>query len=307
MLKARGYYVLALRMPGHGTVPAGLTDVTWEDWLAAVRLGVAPRARDDRSRQAAGAGRLLERRRAGAEVRARRDRSGPAIPQAARIVLLSPMIGVAPFAWLARVISMLGPVPYFEKARWLDVIPNTTPSSTTPFPPTPASQTWRLTTTRAGADRAPRRRRARIAAAAGAHVPVAGGRDGQHRGRGAAICTISSPTNGSELVLFDINRSSGLEPFIRAVGRHAAVAPDRRVAAPLPAHARHQRRSVVARRGRAIDRARRGRSRHAAARARLAARDVLARRTSRCRFHHRISCMDARRFRIHRRCCGWGF
>ena len=38
-LRARGYQVLALRVPGHGTVPAGLTDVTWEDWLAAVRLG----------------------------------------------------------------------------------------------------------------------------------------------------------------------------------------------------------------------------------------------------------------------------
>ena len=32
--------MLALRMPGHGTVPAGLTDVVWEDWLAAVRVGV---------------------------------------------------------------------------------------------------------------------------------------------------------------------------------------------------------------------------------------------------------------------------
>ena len=39
-LKASGYYGLALRMPGHGTVPAGLTTVVWEDWLAAVRLGV---------------------------------------------------------------------------------------------------------------------------------------------------------------------------------------------------------------------------------------------------------------------------
>ena len=27
-------------MPGHGAVPAGLTTVVWEDWLAAVRVGV---------------------------------------------------------------------------------------------------------------------------------------------------------------------------------------------------------------------------------------------------------------------------
>ena len=34
-----GYYTLSLRMQGHGTVPGGLVDVTWEDWLAAVRMG----------------------------------------------------------------------------------------------------------------------------------------------------------------------------------------------------------------------------------------------------------------------------
>src|SRR5688572_1121075 len=39
-LRARGYYVVVLRVPGHGTVPAGLIGVTWEDWLAAVRVAV---------------------------------------------------------------------------------------------------------------------------------------------------------------------------------------------------------------------------------------------------------------------------
>ncbi len=37
-LYAQGYYVLALRLPGHGTIPAGLTDVSWRDWYAAVAL-----------------------------------------------------------------------------------------------------------------------------------------------------------------------------------------------------------------------------------------------------------------------------
>src|SRR4029078_11579827 len=38
-LTAEGYYTLSLRMPGHGGVPGGLTRATWEDWMAAVRLG----------------------------------------------------------------------------------------------------------------------------------------------------------------------------------------------------------------------------------------------------------------------------
>ena len=39
-LNRRGYWVLGLRLPGHGTIPSGLLTATWEDMAAAVRLGV---------------------------------------------------------------------------------------------------------------------------------------------------------------------------------------------------------------------------------------------------------------------------
>ena len=35
-----GFVAVAIRMPAHGTVPAALTDVEWEDWDAATRLAV---------------------------------------------------------------------------------------------------------------------------------------------------------------------------------------------------------------------------------------------------------------------------
>ena len=35
----QGYYVLAMRLPGHGTVPAGLMRATWPDWAAAIEVG----------------------------------------------------------------------------------------------------------------------------------------------------------------------------------------------------------------------------------------------------------------------------
>jgi predicted alpha/beta-fold hydrolase len=38
--RARGFFAIAPRLPGHGTVPSGLADVEWEDWLAATRLAV---------------------------------------------------------------------------------------------------------------------------------------------------------------------------------------------------------------------------------------------------------------------------
>ena len=38
VFQSRGYYVVALRLPGHGTLPSGLRDVRWEDWYAAVAV-----------------------------------------------------------------------------------------------------------------------------------------------------------------------------------------------------------------------------------------------------------------------------
>ena len=212
-LRSRGYLVLALRMPGHGTVPGGLTGVRWEDWAAAARVGVR------HLRATVGPDKplvLVGYSNGGAVVlKYTLDvLEGSGDPPAARIVLLSPMLGVTPFAWLARVISMLGPIPAFEKARWLDVYPEYNPFKYNSFPANAGLQTWRLTTTL----------ESQIANAA-------------RSGRGAQLppiltfhslvdATVSTPAvvhalydvigdERSELVLFDINRSSGLAPFIR--------------------------------------------------------------------------------------------
>ena len=73
-MHAAGYYTLSLRMQGHGTVPGGLVNTTWEDWSAAVRMGARHMRQADRSRSPAGARRVLEWRRARDEVRAGRAR-----------------------------------------------------------------------------------------------------------------------------------------------------------------------------------------------------------------------------------------
>jgi alpha-beta hydrolase superfamily lysophospholipase len=212
-LRARGYHVLALRMPGHGTVPSGLTDVTWEDWLAAVRLGARHIS------AAIGPHRpllLVGYSNGGALVLkyALDVLEGSGDRQAARLVLLSPMIGVPPFAWLTRVISMLGPVPAFEKARWLDIYPEYNPFKYNSFAANAGLQTWRLTRTL----------QAQIARAASAGLssqlpPLL-------TFHSLVDATVSTPAvvhalydviadDRSELVLFDINRASGLVPFIR--------------------------------------------------------------------------------------------
>ena len=212
-LRARGNLVVALRMPGHGTVPAGLTDVTWEDWVAAARLGV----RHLRSTIGPDKPLVLVGYSNGGAIVLKYvldALEGSGDPKAAKIVLLSPMLGVTPFAWMARVISMLGPIPAFEKARWLDVYPEYNPFKYNSFAANAGLQTWRLTTTLQS-----QITRAAAAGLAGQLPPIL-------TFHSLVDATVSTPAvvhalydviadERSELVLFDINRASGLVPFIR--------------------------------------------------------------------------------------------
>ena len=212
LLSAKGFHALALRMPGHGTVPAGLIRAQGEDWLAAVRMGAR------HLRRTIGPDRpliLVGYSNGGAQVlryalEAARD---PTLPAPSRIVLISPMIGVTPAARLARMISALGPVPGFEKARWLDVVPEYNPFRYNSFPANAGLQSYRVSSSLQD----------EIAAAAA---------DGAIERlppiltfQSVVDSTVSTPAvvqklydrlrgPGHELVVFDINRLSGLEPFI---------------------------------------------------------------------------------------------
>ena len=212
LLREQGLYTLVLRMLGHGTVPAGLLNATWEDWLAAVRMGMR------HVRQRVGDRPLLlagySNGGALAVKYATEALDDPRDPQPSRLLLLSPMIGVTPAARLAWWISRLGIVPYFEKARWLDVLPEYNPVKYNSFPANAAFQTASLT-------RALQRDLARLQAAGrlDALPPVL-------TFQSAVDATVSTaavvsvlydrlPANGSELVLFDVNHQSGIDAFLR--------------------------------------------------------------------------------------------
>ena len=66
-----GYVAVAIRLPGHGTVPAGLSKVDWESWMAATRLAVREARRQAGPGLPASPGRIFQWRRAGNEIRAR--------------------------------------------------------------------------------------------------------------------------------------------------------------------------------------------------------------------------------------------
>lgn len=213
VFRESGYYALVLRMPGHGTVPAGLTTATWEDWLAAVKVG----ARHVRERAGEGRPFLLVGYSNGGALSVKYALDAivdPALPAPAGLVLLSPMVGVAPFAWLARTISRLAPVPGLEKAAWLDVLREYNPFKYNSFPANAALQTYRLTT-QVQADLATAAQAGRLSKL----PPVL-------TFQSAVDATVSTEAvvrqlydrlqgDGHELVLFDTNRVSLIQDIIR--------------------------------------------------------------------------------------------
>jgi alpha-beta hydrolase superfamily lysophospholipase len=211
-LLAQGYYVLALRMPGHGTMPAGLLDVEWEDWYAAVVLAAkhaAAQAGPDKPFIAGGhsTGAALM------TLYSLRALEDPSLPRPDHLYLISAAIGISPFAVLTNVISGLAFIPAFEKSRWMDVFPEYDPYKYNSFPVNAANQIHTLTRVIQSTldDLAPT---GRLEEMPRVHmfqsiVDSTVTADQVVRGLLARL-----PANGHELVVFDINRQERLEGLI---------------------------------------------------------------------------------------------
>ena len=203
--REQGFICVAIRLPAHGTVPGALTDVKWEDWMAATRLAV----------------------------REAKRRTGPSLPlhlvgfsnggalalkyaldaiddrnlaKPDRLVLISPMIGVTRFARFAGLAGLPAILPAFSNAAWLSVLPEFNPFKYNSFPVSAARQSYRLT--------ASLQQQIALYARQGRLValpPVLTFQsvvDSTVSTR-AVISALYAhlPSNGSELVLFDVNRN----------------------------------------------------------------------------------------------------
>lgn len=139
----RGFYVLVLRLPGHGTAPGALRHARWEDWQAViepaaqhVRAGVGA----DRPFFVVGYsnGGVLAVNYA---LDALDDAS---LPTPDRLILMSPAMGVTPFAVFATWHKALSWLDFFEKFEWQDVLPEYDPYKYNSFPKVAGRETHEL-------------------------------------------------------------------------------------------------------------------------------------------------------------------
>ena len=215
----RGFVAVAIRLPGHGTVPAGLTNVTWQEWAAATRLAVRE------ARRRVGPDKPLEmvgfsNGGALALQYAMDAIENPALTRPTRLVLISPMIGVTRYARFAGLVGLPAVLPAFARAAWLGIVPEFNPFKYNSFPVNGARQSYLLTN-------AIQEQIARLE------------RENRLNGLPPILTfqsvidfTVSTPAvmsslydklpeNGSEIVLFDVNRSVSFRTFLRVASYNA--------------------------------------------------------------------------------------
>ena len=204
-LHERGYWVLGLRLPGHGTAPSALKRASWQDMAAAVRLSMKHLASRVGQKPihvvgySNGATLALDLTLDSLD--------GGIQPTPASLILISPSIGVSRIAALAGTKAALGRLPGMGRLAWTQIVPEFDPFKYNSFTSNAGAQVYKLTRSVAG----------RVA-------------DLVRSGRGdsmppilvfksAVDATVTTaavverllyrlPDNGNELILFDINRSA---------------------------------------------------------------------------------------------------
>ncbi|MFV0594639.1 alpha/beta hydrolase [Shewanella sp.] len=112
-------HVLGLRLPGHGTIPSGLTSLYWQDLAAAVNLATAHMKQELKGKPlfvigfSTGAAVALNHELE----RINQEKA----PDYAGMIFMSPAIGLAPIAAAARWQSWIGRLLDLDKLQWSSI------------------------------------------------------------------------------------------------------------------------------------------------------------------------------------------
>jgi alpha-beta hydrolase superfamily lysophospholipase len=142
-LLAQGYTVVGLRVPGHGTCPAALAKVTWDDWTAAMTLAV----RGLRAMIPDGTPLVLAGYSNGGALSVHYVTSAledKTLPEVSAVVLFSPMIGISPMARVSKFYHMVARLSGDAKAQWSAVSAEVDPYKYNSWPMNASVQAWTL-------------------------------------------------------------------------------------------------------------------------------------------------------------------
>jgi alpha-beta hydrolase superfamily lysophospholipase len=212
-LRDENAWVVGMRVPGHGTAPSGLVHVEWQDMAAAVRI-----AAKHVHENAKGAPFVIVGYSNGGALAVHYvlEALGEAeLPLPAAIILLSPEIGITKLAAFAAWQERLGHLLGLEKLAWNSILPEYDPWKYGSFALNAGKQAYLITQ--------------EIQRLITKH-----GQEGDSLERfppmlafqSVVDATVTAPTlvsglferlpaNGHELVIFDINRYTEIEPIMK--------------------------------------------------------------------------------------------
>ena len=141
-LQKKGVWVVAMRMPGHGTIPSGLIELKWQDMAAVVKIGM------ERLNQKLGDKPIhIMGYSTGAPLALNYTLSAledSTLTLPSSLIFYSPAIGVSPAAPLAIWQSRLGHLFGLPKLEWNSIIPEFDPFKYGSFAVNAGDQVYRV-------------------------------------------------------------------------------------------------------------------------------------------------------------------
>jgi alpha-beta hydrolase superfamily lysophospholipase len=146
IFKDQGLYVLGLRLPGHGTLPSGLLDIRWQDWVKATEWGANQVHKIAKDR--GGLPLYMGGFSTGGSLVLNytfKAVNNDKLHKPEKLFLFSPAIGVSKMALFAAWHKTLSWMKYFDKYSWLDILPEYDPTKYNSFTKNAGRQIYLLT------------------------------------------------------------------------------------------------------------------------------------------------------------------